>query len=199
MKRRHVALRLDSVFKLGIIIALTSLSEGFLHRSRTYQDAKRFCSGTPIHSRPPPPPKRRRVNRRPRYYWSDLSNLQKELQLFWDEFGVNTGVPPTIPNEVLLSFYRRHDLRGAIASHGGRESVSDRLGGAPIMPGRWVEAAQESTELQQLIALDEQLSAQRPPGLDGGLPAPTSSSRWSHQSSRKPKGYWTIKVVIQEL
>eukprot|EP00816_Leptocylindrus_hargravesii_P003577 CAMPEP_0196814782 /NCGR_PEP_ID=MMETSP1362-20130617/45732_1 /TAXON_ID=163516 /ORGANISM="Leptocylindrus danicus, Strain CCMP1856" /LENGTH=492 /DNA_ID=CAMNT_0042191519 /DNA_START=272 /DNA_END=1750 /DNA_ORIENTATION=+ len=83
------------------------------------------------------PPKRR-----PRGYWSDKSNVVNELREFWG----NLNVPiqgwklPPIPNEALLNHFKRNDLRWAIASHGGRDALSYRLGGAPIIPGRWADA-----------------------------------------------------------
>jgi hypothetical protein len=57
----------------------------------------------------------------PPYYWSGLMQIRAELILFWEE---TLHVPvlneerdkPPIPNEILLSFTNRHDLKHAINS-----------------------------------------------------------------------------------
>ena len=144
--------------------------------------------------------RRKTVNRRPKYYWTDPANLRKELCEFWTAHGVyiENDTPPTIPNEVILRHYERHDLRAAIVTNGGRETVSRLIGGAPIMAGRWQEAIQQSPELRALIHLDPSLCVERPPHV-GGSPRSSSTRPWSHQSGRKPKGYWSLQSVVQEL
>jgi hypothetical protein len=86
------------------------------------------------------------------------------------------------------------------------------------MPGRWTDAVQESPELRKLLQIDHSLSAERPPfspqqdtsghdddndgdnDQDDDHEEETSrSGRWLHQSGRKPKGYWSLRVVIREL
>lgn len=148
--------------------------------------------------------RRKPVQRRPKYYWSDPSNLRSELCEFWKNCGVET-VGPTIPNEVLLMHYERHDLRAAIAKNGGRNSVSELLGGAPIMPGRWNKAVAHSRELQQLLRVDASLTADRPPRCCIHVSSTTvepnaaNDKNWSHHGGRNPKGYWSLQTVIQEL
>lgn len=78
------------------------------------------------------------------------------------------------------------------------------------MPGRWTDAVQESPELQQLLRKDDSLSAERPPvssplheahdnANNNNNHDEHESRRWLHQIGRKPKGYWSLRVVIQEL
>jgi hypothetical protein len=95
------------------------------------------------------------------------------------------------------------------------------------MPGRWTDAVQESPELRLLLQIDPTLSAERPPfsprqgdtsvdddtddthyndededdteGAQQDQEETIRSGRWLHQSGRKPKGYWSLRVVIQEL
>jgi hypothetical protein len=144
--------------------------------------------------------RRKSVERRPRFYWSDPANLRNELCQFWKNCGVETD-HPTIPSEVLLMHYERHDLRAAIAKNGGRESVSELLGGVPIMPGRWNDAVAHSSELQQLLQVDGSLSTERPPRVitSSAVEPTTSDKHWSHHDGRNPKGYWSLQTVIQEL
>jgi hypothetical protein len=146
--------------------------------------------------------RRKTVQRRPRFYWLDPINLRRELRQFWRNAGLETD-SLTIPNEVLLMHYQRHDLRAAISKHGGREAVSELLGGAPIMPGRWSEAVTDSPELRQLLQIEgSSLLSHRPPRVitSGAVePATTDNKRWSHHDGRKPKGYWSLQTVIAEL
>jgi len=171
--------------------------------------------------------------RRPRYYWFDPDNLREGLYDFWSKDCGVTGVdrtrPPTIPNEVLLYHYQRHDLRAAIARNGGRARVARLLGGAPIMPGRWRDAVRSrAPELQQLLRRMAQqqeavvvedgddnnsnnnnnttaaFSLQRPPRVvtSNAVVARERNNEkpWSHQATRKPKGYWSsLQIVVREL
>jgi len=97
--------------------------------------------------------------RRPRNYWMDMRNVERELVEFWDAVGVAaddyaTGggsKRPSIPSEALLNYFGRHDLRGAITAHGGRDSLSERLGSLPIVPGRWADAVRWSPEVRRLL------------------------------------------------
>lgn len=140
--------------------------------------------------------RRKPRNRRPRYYWTNPKNIRREVEQFWTDCGLESrDLPLMIPNESLLHHYGRHDLRAALQSAGGREIVAEQLGGdVQIMPGRWSDAVQER-QVQALLKIDDSLS----PDLS---PTATSSSteiKWSHQSDRKPKGYWNLTVVIAEL
>ena len=92
------------------------------------------------------------TNRRPKGYWDDPSSITKELSSFWEGIGVSTSSTlPPIPSQQLLNYFGRNDLRWAIYRHGGREAVSEWLGGAPIIPGRWKTALAESHEMRQLV------------------------------------------------
>jgi len=171
--------------------------------SESFRDEERDILSLPIQRRKPQE-RKKPENRRPKYFWLDASNLEKELRSFWnDDCGVELAKnePPPIPNEILLMYYERHDLRGAIASNGGRLDVSEKLGGAAIMPGNWRDAVSESKELRQLVGSDKNLSADYPPtGTARESPRIRETSmRWSHHTGRKPKGYWSLRVVVQEL
>lgn len=103
--------------------------------------------------RGPRPTRRKSLTRRPRYYWRDVANVEYELREFWSQLQIHIPKtePPPIPNESLLRHMGRHNLRAAIVAHGGRELLSEQLGGARIIPGKWTEAVATSPELQQLI------------------------------------------------
>jgi hypothetical protein len=157
-------------------------------------------------------------NRKPKYYWSDLANLRTELDIFWKDRGVVVGKGSAkksrmgrvvIPNETLLLHYRKHDLRGAIASHGGRYAVAEKLERAmptgtkvEVMSGTWTLAVNESPELRSLIQLDPLLSSELPPTISSQSrsSAGLGGRRWSHNTARHPKGYWCSRTaVIQSL
>lgn len=196
------------------------------NNSRSYNDADSLSS-TPRQRRRQI--RRKSVDRQPRFYWTDPENLRLEIFLFWRNCGVfvepttvpeassshhdnHTSAtqlpPPTIPNEIFLMHYERHDLRGAIVKNGGRECVSKLLGGAPIMPGRWSSATTPSSlslcpELKELLRLDPSLSIERPPRVrTSSAVAPKEEGtgrRWLHQNDRNRMGYWSLQTVIQEL
>lgn len=63
---------------------------------------------------------------------------------------IQKNAPPLIPNEYLLNYFNRNDLRWAISSLGGRENVAHLLGGSKIIPGKWKEA-KEVEEVAYLI------------------------------------------------
>jgi len=83
--------------------------------------------------------------RKPRGYWT-VENLEKEIQLFWEGFNITSNM---VPNEGLLSFFQRHDLRYAIGRYGGQRSVGTFLN-TSYMPGAW-RAAIKTQELQHLV------------------------------------------------
>ncbi len=83
--------------------------------------------------------------RKRRNYWTSIDNLRHELEIFWKEVDaplndLYPNQPPPIPNEYLLNFFERNDLRWGIAQMGGRETVSHLLDGADIVPGKWKDA-----------------------------------------------------------
>lgn len=164
--------------------------------------------------------RRKPRNRRPRNYWSNPKNLLQEIQTFWV---VDCGIPSNdinafplmIPNEILLHHYGRHDLRAALSSAGGRDTVADLLGGARIMPGRWSEAVQEPL-IQVLLKVDPTLSADQSPSAMATTSSTATSAtttattadttsqdnntnKWSHKEDRNPKGYWSLTRVVEEL
>ena len=169
--------------------------------------------------------KRRRQNRaiptdrHPRNYWLDPTNLRRGLVDFWrNDCGLDREIRtvmdptrPTIPNEVLLFYYQRHDLRAALARNGGREEVSEILGNAPIMPGRWRDAVKECPDLMQTLTYhDPNLSIERPPRIvtsnavhqrpihDDNAPF-QQRTKYQRSESRKPIGYWSLQRLLEEL
>lgn len=113
-----------------------------------------------------------------------------------------------IPNETLLRYYRKNDLRGAIASHGGRYTVAEKLkralpkGTVEVMSGTWTQAVTESPELRALIQLDPALSKDLPPKISSQSRSciDLGGRRWLHTPARHHKGYWSDRTaVIQSL
>jgi hypothetical protein len=162
--------------------------------------------------------------RRPSAFWADMGNIENELRLFWDSINVpmDNNAPPTIPSESLLNHFERHDLRYAIANMGGRDFVSEKLGGARLVPGKWFEACETSEEVKCLLKADNPAGV----GLNGKIPpiAPQAKrslakmaksekgadydvnilryqagKRWAHHSSRNPRGFWNEAKVIDGL
>ena len=71
--------------------------------------------------------------RHPPNYWSDMETIRTELLQFWQEslqipiFPEEHNTPP-IPNEFLLTFAKRYDLKYAINHvYGGREALAYAL------------------------------------------------------------------------
>lgn len=99
--------------------------------------------------------KRRKLKhpRRPSSFWADLNNIESELRKFWKTLNVPISPkdPPPIPNEALLNHFERNDLRYAIANMGGRDSVSIKLNGAKLIPGKWTQAVVTCREVQYLL------------------------------------------------
>jgi len=185
--------------------------------------------------------RRQPKTRRPRFYWQSVENVEKELRDFWIHVGVTIPEPPIntttttttnnnnntitkksnnqkahplcIPNETLLNYFGRHDLRAAIVAHGGREELSHALllpnEFVTIMPGKWEEAVNTSHELQILIQNETHvdLTAEEPPSLllssaqspSSVLPDKSRHRKWFHQEGRKPISYWTQQRIIEEL
>ena len=158
--------------------------------------------------------------RRPTHYWKRKKNLLFELRQLWED--VNVSIPldqlPPIPNESLLNYWGRHDLRAAIVANGGREELAERLGGAQIIPGKWVNASR-TPFVQKLVASDPKLHAHMPPispqqikqiNATTANDKPESEmethafqnpqrQRWVHQDGRNLKFYWDQQIVIQQL
>jgi hypothetical protein len=140
--------------------------------------------------------------RKPKGYWLDISNIEKELRDQWKYVNVTVEEqqPPPIPNETLLNYWKRHDLRSVIVQSGGRDYLAEDLGGAFIIPGKWSEA-KKNAWVKQLLAADPNLDPDLPPLSPQQLKSKGRKvSSWAHQSTRKTRGYWSSEiVVIQEL
>lgn len=148
--------------------------------------------------------------RRPRNYWRDDKNLDAELRAFWKccNVTIDENDSPIIPNESLLNYFERHDLRWAISSQGGRKSVSYRLDGAKIMPGKWNEVIAFCPEIVEELLVccnrvgvsesDPPLFLQSNRTIEEKYQA-DSMKKWVHRSGRNPKGYWNTLRVIEEL
>jgi hypothetical protein len=171
--------------------------------------------------------RRKPMNRRPKYYWSNVTNLEMELRHFWKsvQVTIRNNEPVPIPNEALLNYCQRFDIKAAIVTHGGREDLSFLLGGSRIMAGKWNKAVATSPELQQLLRQNSGLSPDLPPSSPQQKtkkePKTTTkdqkpssytptyatddnynvrkSERWSHKTGRKESGYWNNTLVIEEL
>ena len=128
--------------------------------------------------------RRKPIHRRPKYYWTNPTNLRFELHEFWsnphgrstlshgnDSVGGGTTttdddgrVVVLIPNESLLCHFGRHDLRAAIASQGGRSVVVRLLHPARIMEGQWQRAMkQHYPQVERLIQQHDTLSRDHSP------------------------------------
>jgi len=153
--------------------------------------------------------RRKSRNRHPPSYWQEFKNVETAFRDFWANLGVNIPInePPPIPNETLLNHFERNDLRYVVVSYGGRKSLSDRLGGARVIPGRWNAAVEQSPELQALVRNATHglspnlppLSPQQKKQENIGPIELRNQTRWNHSPGRKPKGYWTMELVVQEL
>lgn len=151
--------------------------------------------------------RRKPLHRRPKHYWLNATNLHQEIREFWTQQGIAlpTHQAPPIPSEVLLMYCQRHDIRAAITRNGGRTVVSKILNDAPIVPGRWSLAMTRSPETLALVQRDPFLSVDRPPMVTRMTKSskPTldvsTKERWRHQLGRKPKGFWTLQILIREM
>lgn len=185
-------------------------------------------------SRPSQPPLQRRIQnfdalgnlrRKPRGYWKDLDNIRHELDLQWqdaiaarrrgddnEESSPTIPDPPPIPNETLLTFWKRHDLRGAIRQY-GREELSIDLGGAEIVPGKWREAVQQVQLVRRVVQNDPRLSLEHPPTSSQHLVRLKDqynienveewqrAGRWKYKnkSTRNEYGFWDEPTVMTKL
>ncbi|CAJ1936213.1 unnamed protein product [Cylindrotheca closterium] len=150
--------------------------------------------------------------RKPRGYWKNIENIEKEIRTQWISVNVNipSDQPPPIPNESLLNYWERNDLRYAIYQFGGREFLSAEMNGAFLVPGKWKEAS-EIEWVKELIQNDKNLDPEIPPlspqqaklkKREDPMEATESRQRkrWIQRSERKKKGFWrSEEVVIDEL
>ena len=127
--------------------------------------------------------------------------------------------PLCIPNEALLNYCGRHDLRAAIVTYGGRDEMAFELTKGTrrrvtIMPGKWSEAVASSIELQIMLQNEthsewlsdgeapQKKSKQKQPAQKTESVATSSNKpkkKWAHQGERKPLGYWNRQKVVAEL
>ena len=160
-----------------------------------------------------PQVRRKPQNRKPRNYWLDLRNIETDFHDFWTSIHVDHTIsrPPPIPNEALLNYYKRYDLRAAIVTHGGRRKLASDLGGSFIIPGKWA-AAVNTTYIQQAIENDPGLSLDSSPlspqqlkrgYVRDNVNIPELGKEEIEQTQggrRREKGFWSSDVVvIQEL
>ena len=206
MLRRTV---LISIVLMHVTVLIHSFHSGIVSRPTVWRDSisSRLFAQEGQTKRP------RRlssINRKPRHYWSSIANVEREFRAFWLELNVKTPPkkPPTIPNQALLVHLGRNDLRSVIAKYGGREFLSEELGGADIMSGSWKVAVKETPELQQVFQYNPHLglSPDSPPlspiQIKEQLLQPIQISpqhKWKHRQDRKPRDYWNLTVVVQEL
>jgi hypothetical protein len=101
-----------------------------------------------------------------------------------------------------VNYFGRHDLRAAIAIHGGRQELLLKLKNFVAMPGKWKQAVETSAELEILLQ-NSTLGLSRsttPLSLYYQRQDQVGSEmKWMHQPSRKPKGYWNKQTVVVEL
>ena len=129
-------------------------------------------------------------NRRPKNYWLSVKNVDKELRQLWasQNITIQRHEPPPIPNESLLNYWKRHDLRAAIVTHNGREELAELLGGSFIIPGRWKDAVR--TSVVQEIMKNNQQSQGSSSLLDSNNP-PLSPQQIKHGKVRGGGGKQT--------
>jgi hypothetical protein len=191
-----------AAFQKGPPIAIRLSS---LHENEIFSSSGHYIDSKPCQLRQK---RRPSIDRRPRHYWTDPENLRNELCQFWLNHGVsieendNKIRVPTIPNEVLLMHYKRHDLRAAISKYGGREAVSKLLDDAPVKPGRWSVAVESSLALKRLLQMDMSLKREHPPAVavsNADISRAESGKKWAHNDGRKILGYWTLQTVVREM
>jgi hypothetical protein len=204
MRRRTL---LISILWLRVTVLIHSFQYVFVSRPAVLRDSvsSRLCAQEQRTRR-----RQSSEKRKPRNYWSSIANVEHEFRAFWLDLNVIVPPrkPPTIPNQTLLVHLGRHDLRSVIMKYGGREFLAEELGGADIMPGSWKVAVKETPELKQVFQQNPHLglSPDNPPPpplqINENLlqTIPTSPQhKWKHRQGRKPRDYWNLSVVVQEL
>jgi hypothetical protein len=149
-------------------------------------------------------------NRKPRNYWKDINNIEKELRDQWKSVLVESSKeddknqstediidrllpndqPPPIPNETLLIYWQRLDLSNAIRNV-ERSYLAESLGGALVVPGKWKLAVTEPI-VKRVIELDDNLTEDRPPLLQQQLDelknvysmSPNDIEKWKQSRGR---------------
>jgi hypothetical protein len=167
------------------------------------------------------------MTRKPRGYWTKLENVEKQLRYLWVDALTNdenstagtmvniqnyipSNEPPPIPNLSMLRYWKQNYLIYYIQKH-GKEELSDLLGGALVVPGKWKEAM-ELPLMQRVVELDSNLSIDNPPpsmsqqkllqerqNKKAMQTAVWKDPRRGPPLHRKKNGYWTKQQVISEL
>jgi hypothetical protein len=109
---------------------------------------------TKLYRKPKQKRRKPKNQKRKSAFWADINNIENELRFFWSSVNVNISAtePPPIPNEALLNHFERHDLRYAIAKK-GKKNISEELGGAILIPGKWSDAIRYE-EVKCLLSSD---------------------------------------------
>lgn len=146
--------------------------------------------------------------RKPRGYWSDISNLRKELE----DFRVSNGLPAgEMPTARQLRASNRRDLDNAITNAGGYRAVRRMLGlasdSARKPRGYWNDFDNVARELRDFVKDNPCFSEERMPSqselrvckradlqqaidLHGGFIVVGERLGLDHASNRRPGGYW---------
>jgi len=131
--------------------------------------------------------------RKPKFYWNEPENIRKELHLFWKELGITTSddQPLYIPNELILNYFKRNDLRAAIYQMGGRESLAHMLD-AQVIPGKWIDAVKLDIVKQVLPLMEEKC-------ISTESKTQQSQSKQLNITPASTKGFWSKEKAIKEL
>jgi hypothetical protein len=153
---------------------------------------------------------------KPRGYWRDPANVDRELLAYIAEH----GTPGVMPQMRELAEHGRMNLHGAIAAHGGYQAIARRLGlklvGKHRPDGYWRDFANVERELlaylhergetQWMPSVAELLAADRVPLLNGiarhgGLRAVARRLGLTRRSrDGRPRREWSdFAVVAREL
>lgn len=156
----------------------------------------------------PSPP----LRMRPYMYWRNFENLQAELEPYVQDGG--------LPTAKQLLEARRSELIRAISMHGGWKQVAERMNVRPSSKPDWSEISVVLRHVR-LAAERAGLPEAHFPGMSvlrrygtrgllsairtrhGGLAnicaIMSSSQTSSHPASRKPRGYWTVDTLRNEV
>ena len=131
--------------------------------------------------------------RKPKFYWNDPENIRQELHLFWKELNTTTSDDKLyIPNEYMLNYFNRNDLRAAIYQMGGRESLAHVLD-AHVIPGKWIHAVKIDIVKQVLPLMEEEKS------ISTESKTRQSQSKQLNITTVTTKGFWSKEKAIKEL
>ena len=129
--------------------------------------------------------------RKPKLFWKNPENIRKELHLFWKELGINNSDDQLyLPNEHMLNYFKRNDLRAAIYQIGGRESLAHMLD-AQVIPGKWIDAVELDIVKQVLPLMEEKKS--------NSTESKTRQPKQSNIAPASTKGFWSKETAIKEL